>query len=227
MVDISVILTGYNVENYIKAAVESAVAQTGVSLEIIAVDDASTDNTSAILSGMHDPRIKHIRLDTNAGPSGARNAAITAASGQWLAVLDGDDIFLPGRLSRMLACAKAHNADIVVDNLLVHREEDSSEYEMFPPTAWARRHLLTLAEFIHGNRLFAGGYTLGYVKPLFSAAFLKNHSLSYDPAIRIGEDYQILAECLASGARCAVEHTAGYRYTVRKHSISHRLKAED
>lgn len=225
--DISVILTSYNVETYIEAALQSALSQEGVSLEVIAVDDASTDNTWNILSAITDPRVKPIRLTQNAGPSGARNAGIAAANGQWLAVLDGDDLFLPGRLALCLKQAKSHNADIVVDNLTVHREEDSAEYPMFPPTEFQRMHILDLATFIESNCLFAGGYTLGYVKPLFSAAFMRQHKLSYDPDIRIGEDYHILAEALASGARCAVEQSAGYRYTVRKHSISHRLKLED
>ncbi len=224
---ISVILTSYNVETYIERALASALAQEGVTLEIIAVDDASTDATWDILSRVTDPRLKTIRLPANGGPSVARNTGIAAATGQWLAVLDGDDTFLPGRLAHLLAQARSHNADIVIDNLSVHREEDGSNYPMFPPTEFARIRLLDLASFIDGNRLFSGAYALGYVKPLFSSAFLRQHHLSYDPAIRIGEDYQIMAQCLASGARCAIEPSEGYRYTVRKSSISHRLKLED
>jgi succinoglycan biosynthesis protein ExoO len=224
--DISIILTAYNVERYIAAALESALAQTGVTLEVIAVDDASTDATWHILSTHADPRLHCIRLDHNSGPSAARNRGIAQARGRYLAVLDGDDQFLPGRLSRCLARAHAQNADIVIDNLLIHRETDSAEFPMFPGAAFATP-FLDLATFIDSNRLFAGGYTLGYVKPLFSSAFLKSHTLSYDPSIRIGEDYQLMAEALASGARCAMEPTPGYRYTVRKGSISHRLKLED
>lgn len=225
--EISVILTSFNIANYIEAAVQSALAQENVTLEIIAVDDASTDGTWEKLTAISDPRLKTIRLPGNGGPSTSRNAAIAAATGQWLAVLDGDDIMLPGRLARMIERAKTHNADIVIDNLLVHREEDGSQYPMFPPTEFSRIHLLDLAGFIDGNRLFSGAYALGYVKPLFSSAYLKQHHLAYDPAIRIGEDYQILAQTLASGARCALEPQTGYRYTVRKNSISHRLKLED
>ena len=227
MVDISVILTSYNVQTYIERALNSALSQEGVTVEVIAVDDASTDNTWDILSHITDPRIKIIRLETNSGPSAARNTAIKAATGQWLAVLDGDDIFLPGRLKRCLAHAKANNADIIIDNLLIHREEDGRESPMFPPTMFARLRLLDLATFIAGNRLFAGSHALGYVKPIFSNAFLRQHQLLYDTDIRIGEDYQIMAQALASGARCIVEPNTGYRYTVRSTSISHRLKLED
>ncbi len=224
---ISVILTCYNVQNYIEAAVRSALSQTGVTLEVIVVDDASTDNSWNMLSSITDERLKTIRLTQNCGPSVARNAAIAAATGNYLAVLDGDDQFLPERLSAMLHEAKTQNADIVIDNLTIHNEDDSSQYPMFPPTEFARTHLLDLASFIRGNCLFSGGYTLGYVKPLFSAAFLRQHKLMYDPAIKIGEDYQLMAQALASGARCAIFHAANYRYTVRKNSISHRLKLED
>lgn len=223
---ISVILTSYNIAGYIEAAVQSALSQSGVTLEIIATDDASTDGTWEKLTSITDPRLKTIRLPGNGGPSISRNAAIAQATGQWLAVLDGDDIFFPGRLARLLQIAQSRNADIVIDNLLVHREEDGKEYLMFPPE-FAMHSPLTLARFIDGNRLFSGGYALGYVKPLFSRAFLLRHNLTYDPAIRIGEDYQIMAQALASGAHCVIDPHAGYRYTVRKHSISHRLKLED
>lgn len=225
--DISIILTSYNVERYIEAALASALSQTGPSIEVIAVDDASTDNTWNLINANTDPRLKKIRLEQNGGPSIARNTGFAAATGDWLAVLDGDDQFLPNRLARCLATAQSQNAHIVVDNLTVHREEDSSEYPMFPPAEFERTNILTLHDFIKANRLFSGGYTLGYVKPLFSAAFLRQHNLQYDPEIRIGEDYHLLAEALASHARCAIEHHCGYRYTVRKNSISHRLKLED
>lgn len=225
--DVSVILTSYNTAAYIGAALDSALSQEGVTLEVIVADDASRDDSWTVLSRVTDPRVTALRLEENGGPSVARNAAIAAASGRWLAVLDGDDRFLPGRLARCLARAESHGADIVVDNLLVHREEDGGEYLMFPPARLERMRMLDLAAFIRANRLFAGGYALGYAKPVFSAAFLRRHRLSYDPALRIGEDYQLMAEALACGARCAVEPQAGYRYTMRRGSISHRLRRED
>jgi len=225
--DISVIIATYNVERYIERAVRSALDQHGVAAEIIVVDDGSTDGTTGVVERINDPRITLIRHTGNSGPSVARNAAIAAAHAPWLAILDGDDAFAPDRLMRCLARARQTKADIIVDNLEIHREADGAIYPMFPPHAFARMGMLDLARFIRGNLLMLNGKSLGYLKPIFSAAFLRQHDLRYDPAIRIGEDYRLLAEALACGARCAVEPTAGYHYTVRAGSISHRLTLAD
>jgi succinoglycan biosynthesis protein ExoO len=227
MTDISVIVTSYNVQRYVARAITSALNQEGPSLEVIAIDDASSDDSWATISSVNDRRLRAIRLPRNSGPSVARNAGIAAAGGRWIAVLDGDDAYAPGRLQRCLRVAEETRADIVVDNLMVLREEDGASFPMFPPAAFSRRDRLDLAAFIEGNYSFTGGRALGYVKPIFSADFLRRHGLHYDVDIRVGEDYLLMAEALALGAVCAVEPSAGYLYTARAGSISHRLQPED
>jgi len=221
--DVSVIIAAYNVENYIERAIRSALDQSGVAVEVIVVNDASTDSTLAIASRIKDPRVACINLSSNSGPSIARNTGIAAASAPWLAVLDGDDAFAPNRLIRCIARAKSTNADIVVDNLEVRRESDKVCFPMFKPEKFARMEMLDLATFIRGNIFLLRRWTLGYLKPIFSAQFLRHHQLGYDPYLHIGEDYNLLATALACGARCAVEATCGYFYTVRSGSMSYRL----
>ena len=226
-IDVSVIIATFNVENYVARAIQSALDQTEVSLQIIIVDDCSGDRTWDIVSSFGDPRIRSIQLATNRGPGAARNKGFEVASGKWLAVLDADDSFLPGRLSRCLARAKSSDAEIVVDNVRVHREIDGRKFSMFSNADFARRVDIKLADFIAGNCFFTRGYTLGYLKPVFKADYLWQKNLRYDPVLRIGEDYLLIAEALASGARCAIEPTEGYCYTVRAGSISHRLLLRD
>jgi succinoglycan biosynthesis protein ExoO len=157
----------------------------------------------------------------------SRNTGISAATSPWIAILDGDDTFLPGRLARCLLRAKKFNADIVVDDLIARRESDGSEYPMFP-AFFSHLDMLTLDKFMSVKRFFSGSRRPpGYLKPMFRAAFLRQHGLGYDPGLRIGEDYLLMCEALASGARCAVEPTAGYLYTVRANSISSRLTKAD
>ncbi len=226
-IDVSVIVTTYNVERYIARTLASALDQAGPSLEVIVVDDCSTDNTWTRLCAMDDPRLRIVRLHSNGGPSVARNTGIAMATGSWIAVLDGDDQFKPGRLQRCLDLGVSRAADIVVDNLLIEREADGERFPMFSDATLRSLEPLTLARFIAGNGLFARGHTLGYLKPVIFAAFLRQHCLAYDPDIRIGEDYQFLAEALANGAVCAVDPIPGYSYTVRAGSISHRLALAD
>ena len=226
-VDVSVIITAYNVERYITRAIHSALNQAGPTVEVIVVDDCSTDGTWSVISAISDARLKNFKLPKNGGPSVARNEGIAKATGTWIAVLDGDDAFEPERLARCLSRAAALKADIVVDNLQIVRENGGPAEPMFPPVRFSSTQTLDLTAFIAGNQSFMAGHGLGYLKPVFLAEFLRRHKLSYDPDIRIGEDYLIMAEALASGAVCAVEPTAGYLYTIRAGSISHRLTPED
>jgi succinoglycan biosynthesis protein ExoO len=115
-----------------------------------------------------------------------------------------------------------------VDNLTVYREADGATFPRFAPHRFSRLAKLDLASFIDGNRSFLGdGEALGYLKPLFKAEFLRQHALQYNSELRIGEDYMLLCEALANGAYCGVVSTAGYIYTVREGSISHRLSLAD
>ena len=89
---ISIIVAAYNVEKYIDRCIQSLVLQTYPCLEIILVDDGSTDTTGEICDdwARRDKRIIVIHKE-NGGPSDARNAGIRQASGKWLGFVDGDD----------------------------------------------------------------------------------------------------------------------------------------
>lgn len=113
--EVSVVIPAYNAEKYLVECLESVCSQTERSLEIIVVDDGSTDGTAAIVAGFAeaDPRLRLIR-QPNAGPGPARNTAIAAARGRYLAFVDADDILLPHALEHMLAAARRHDAPMVI-----------------------------------------------------------------------------------------------------------------
>lgn len=225
--DFSIVITAYNIESYIERAIRSALAQRDVSIEVIFIDDCSTDNTYAIASAIQDNRLSCHRLEHNSGPSVARNTGFAKALGEWVSVLDGDDEYQPDRLANCLKCARTTGADIIVDNITARREIDGVTFVMFDQSDFAKKRILDLATFIEKNSSFFGTYTLGYLKPIFSTAFLRDKKITYDPAIHIGEDYMIMAEALASGAVCGIEPSAGYLYTIRAGSISYRLIPAD
>jgi glycosyltransferase involved in cell wall biosynthesis len=104
--DISVCIPCYNEGHHLDAAVRSVVRQTAFDRirEIIVVDDGSTDNTRQRIHGLRDEGIALTYIVTlNAGPSAARNRAFEEASGEFVAFLDGDDIWSPDKLERQLA----------------------------------------------------------------------------------------------------------------------------
>lgn len=222
--DVSVIVTAHNVSAYIHAALHSALIQNDVTLEVIVIDDASTDDTWRTIEAVTDNRITAVRLSQNVGPGAARNKAIALAKGEWIAVLDGDDQFLPDRLSHCISRARETQADCMIDNIQVYREADSATRPMFPPVPFSKIiSPLSLADFISERVGWRGGYTLGYSKPIIKRSFLERHSIRYDETLMIGEDYRLMFEILAAGGNCTIEPQQGYRYTVRKGSISHRL----
>jgi len=104
---ISVIIPTHNRETTIERALQSVLNQTFQAHEIIVVDDASTDETSEILS-RYDSQIKIIRNERNRGVSYSRNAGIQIADGDWMAFLDSDDEWAPGKLEQQQAFHEAH-----------------------------------------------------------------------------------------------------------------------
>jgi glycosyltransferase involved in cell wall biosynthesis len=99
---VSVIMAVYNSAKYLPEAVESLLNQTHANWELLAADDGSHDRSIEILRGFHDERIRVIELPANLGPAGARNAALAEARGEFIAVLDSDDICRPHRFFRSL-----------------------------------------------------------------------------------------------------------------------------
>lgn len=98
---VSVIIPTYNRAHLIGASIESALAQYCPEMEIIVIDDASTDDTEQVVSQIG-PAVRYIRQDENRGPAVARNTGIAAARGELIALLDSDDLWLPGKLARQL-----------------------------------------------------------------------------------------------------------------------------
>ena len=222
--DVSFVIAAYNAEASIARAIDSALAQRGVSTEVVVVDDRSSDGTVELARAYPPEQVRVIALDCNRGPGGARNAGLDAATGRWVAVLDSDDSVHPERLRRMIGRAEARGARIVVDNLEVVRDGSAVREPMFAPQILEARPEITLADFIAANIMFEGTFSYGYLKPVFERAFLERHRIRYDEALRIGEDYILFASALARGGRCAVEPSVGYAYHIREGSISRVLE---
>lgn len=112
---VSVIIAVYNVEAYLKQCLDSVIGQTLNNIEIICVDDGSTDSSLQILEEyqLKDSRIKIIK-QKHAGAGAARNKGLQAAKGEYLSILDSDDFFEPDMLKKAYYTAKVEDADIVV-----------------------------------------------------------------------------------------------------------------
>ncbi len=123
---VSIIIPAYNVESYIEQCVKSVIEQSYKNLEIIIINDGSTDSTFSLLMKLKekDPRIKVISWQ-NQGLSAARNLGIEISNGSFLFFLDGDDWLIPNCIERMMAVQQQENSDIVVTDYMRFRMEDS------------------------------------------------------------------------------------------------------
>ncbi len=228
--DVSVIIAAWRAQDFIHNAIKSALSQEGVNLEVIVVDDASPDQTYDVVLKLaeEDERLKVYRLPQNSGPSAARNMAIAVASGRYIAVLDADDSYLPDRLAALVSAADAERADIIVDNI-VRVDVNGNLIDHGPfleHEEFSERHIINLEHYIRCNMIMSSKPALGYLKPLFSSEFLKQHALQYDEKLRNSEDYYLVADVLANGGRMIFEPIAKYAYRVEAGSISHRLNTK-
>jgi glycosyltransferase involved in cell wall biosynthesis len=100
---VSAVIPAYNSETTVARALESALAQTYQTIEIVVVDDCSTDRTAEIVKSFADRGVRLVRLSLQQGASGARNAGIEAATGDLVAFLDSDDEWLPVKIEKQVA----------------------------------------------------------------------------------------------------------------------------
>jgi len=109
---ISVIIPTYNRAALLPRAVKSVLDQTHRNIEVIVVDDCSTDSTDEVVKSIVDERLKYVRLERNSGGSAARNKGVEIAQGEYIAFLDSDDEWLPQKLERQLAVFRAGPKDL-------------------------------------------------------------------------------------------------------------------
>lgn len=116
---VSVVIPAYNAERFVAEAVRSALRQTYSPVEVIVVDDGSTDGTPQVLDRAADERLRVLR-QPNSGVGRARNRGIEAARGGYIALLDADDLWLPDKLERQVAALEEHPQWVAVGSFMYH-----------------------------------------------------------------------------------------------------------
>ena len=218
---VTTVIATYNASAFITRALDSAWTQAGLEHELVVVDDGSTDDTVGTIErgSAGRPNVRLVALARNGGPAAARNAGIAAATGDWVAVLDADDAFLPGRLSDLVAAGEQSGADIVADNFFffdIHQPmPEHPALRADPAEQW-----LDLDSYLAGARPYGPDADFGLLKPLFRRSFLREHGLRYPDAIRHGEDFDLSFHCLLHGARYRLVRRPYYLYTVRTSGFS-------
>ncbi|MCI6850792.1 MAG: glycosyltransferase family 2 protein [Clostridiales bacterium] len=146
---ISVVLPTYNRGRCIARAINSVLNQTYSDIELIVVDDGSTDNTKEIVESYTDARVRYIYQE-NAGACAARNRGIDEAIGEYIAFQDSDDEWRKDKLDIQLRALQENNTDIVFSGF-IRRTEGEEGFEFFPPSELKPNGFATICDILPGN----------------------------------------------------------------------------
>jgi len=221
-------MANYNGAAHLADAIRSAQSQSLRDLEIIVSDDASSDESIAIATELmaEDLRIRLVRSCHNGGPAAARNRAFALAQGEWIAVMDSDDLMHPDRLMTLVEMARRDKADMVADNVVEFDTSGSKTPHPLLSGRWAQEPFwVEICRYIQFNHLYGRGPALGYLKPLFRKTILTGPTAYYDETLRIAEDYNLVLRLLYAGRRMRVYPLPLYFYRKHSTSISHRLRS--
>jgi len=218
-----------NSERFINEALLSARRQTLREIEIVVIDDGSTDATLDIASRhtQADPRVR-VYPGPQAGLAAVRNCSLRRARAPWAAILDSDDLLHSRHIEHLYTAAVAQGVQMAAANMLCFHEGGGSSVSLFAEgKLWRERRCITHAQFVRAGRLNVPGVQLGYLKPLFNLDFMRANGIEYDPDLRIGEDYEFVNRALAAGARYSFLPQPTYFYRRHEASTSHRLSRRD
>ena len=151
----------------------------------------------------------------NGGPSAARNVGLRAAKGEWIALLDADDAWKPGRLERLLAVARATSADFVADNLVMWDVGANVEVKPFFYELPAPQKQITALDLFEADDNFDfSKKSFALIKPLYLRQFIVEHKIEYNETMKVGEDFTFYVESLLNGAKMILIEEAFYIYSM-------------
>lgn len=213
---ISVIVPVYNVKEFLNECVDSIINQTYKDLEIILVDDGSTDGCGEICDDYanKDKRIKVVH-QKNQGLSAARNTGMEHMNGDYLTFVDSDDYLMPSALEHMLSLAKVHESDMVVCPFL-QLEEDGSLMPCITQSALNGTEVFDgagkMSSYIKMKKYTNSAWGKLYAKELF-------RELRF-PVGKIAEDVYVCYQVVHAAKRLVVDEAPQYVYRIRSGSIT-------
>lgn len=201
---VSIVMSIYNGSRYLANTMENLISQTYKDIEIICVDDGSTDDTYNILAGFakRDTRIKILRKD-NEGPGIARNTGMELAKGEYLIFLDSDDYFEKNMIEQFCKALKREDADMAICKARIYDMEYKRE-RSFPLAM--NMDILGGKDFFYPEEYYdtllqlTGGFAWN---KMFRTDFLKNNSLEFGSAY-LYEDMLLTAESLILARKIAL-----------------------
>lgn len=216
---LSVIVPIYNTEQYLVKCISSIQNQSYSNLEIILVDDGSTDDSGRICDRYEkkDLRIKVIHKE-NGGIVSARKTGVNVAKGDYITYVDSDDWIESEMYSEMMKKAIQYDAEIVSSGL--QREYADSAIEEFDnvePGFYDRNDIekVVFPRMIYTGNFYEAGINVHIYNKIFKSGLVKRYQSALRDEIRIGEDAGVVYPCYLNARRIFVLHKSFYHYVLR------------
>ena len=222
----SIVVPAFNAEPYICSAIRTVLAQTMSRLELIVIDDGSTDATLELAereAGL-DQRVRVHRMERNSGVSAARNRGFDLARGKWIATLDSDDLMAPDRLEHLVDLGERYDADMVADNLVEFTSSDG------PLTRFFRLDgdlTIDAEHYLRRTMFFQNSVHYGLLKPLFRAEAVRRTTHRYDEHLRIAEDDDFYLRLLLEGLSLRLCASPFYFYRQHPGAATEHITSDD
>ena len=215
MVKISVIIPVYNANKYLERCLKSIIEQTFKDIEIICVDDCSTDNSLKILQNFakKDNRIKIVHCNTNGGESRARNIGLDNAFGEYLSFVDNDDFLDLDFYEKLYSKASKTGADIVKGEAKIYRFDGKTEYDNYN---------LKIKET--GSKFFFINY---WWTAIYKSELIKCNNIRFLEGYKLGGDSLFLNEAILCCKNLEIVNNVYYNYIVREDSTNSNVLSQD
>lgn len=221
---ISIIVPIYNVSSYLNQCIDSIINQTFKNLEIILVDDGSTDNSGVICDRYAeiDPRIKVIHKE-NGGLVSARKAGLQCAGGEYAAFVDGDDWIDFDMYENLVKEMEDSKADIITSAAYKEFKDSTSVLtDTLPPGIYTNETPKLCKNMIFYKSMADNGIIPGIWSKVYKLNLLKEYYLCMDDNICFGEDAACVYTCIPFSNRVQITHRPFYHYRFRSDSIVHQ-----
>lgn len=202
MCRVSVVISAYNTEKYIKSAMESILSQTYKDLELIVINDGSSDNTAEEIRSVQDSRVVFVDNKKNYGLLYELNYGISIARGEYIARLDSDDIAYPNRIEKQVKYLDEHKEVVLVGNLSDSIIGEKVKAQRKLPVITSRQIKFSLA---------FGNYAFAHSSFMIRKEILEKNNIQYETYL-YSQDYHLMAQMSMYGDVVRLQEVlTGYR----------------
>ena len=220
---VSVIIPCFNGAQYVEHSIRSALEQTHPSIEVVVVDDGSTDDSAHVVTGVQDDRVRLVRQD-HAGAARARNTGLRASTGEYVQFLDADNVITPHKVARSIDhFAASPGCDVAFAAIWVP-DFDNFDHHVVVPADDAHVVVSGMMERATSRLLPGTGIpSLETAQPLFRRSVLERYG-AWDEQVSVMDDTELMGRLHLSGAQFEPVKMVGVVY--RDHAGEGRVTAQ-